>query len=87
MSKKIRHTQWDSSIPPKRQQVLKAQTNREIGYDYSSHVPILLEKIMDEIVEYATNAGVDSYYLLRHYQFTDDEIKEYFDNLGMDINY
>jgi len=87
MSKKIRHTQRDSSIPQNRQRVLKAQTNREMGYDYSSHVPILLEKIMDEIVEFATKTGVDSYYLLRHYQFTDEEIEGYFDELGMDVNY
>ena len=86
MSKKIRPAKKEISCLNKYlQRALKAKTDRRIGYDYSASVPIFLEKLMDEIVEYATKAGIDSYYLLRHYQFTNKEIEEYFDKLGDDI--
>lgn len=68
----------------KRLKLRKAKAGREIGCDYGSSLSILLEKIMDEIVEYATMTGLDSYYLLRHYQFTGKEIEEYFDRFGAD---
>jgi len=66
------------------QQALKAKTNKKIGYDYSASAPFL-GKLMDEIVEYATKTGIDSYNLLKHYQFTNEEIEAYFDELGDDI--
>lgn len=84
MSKKVRHTQQDSNNPKKRQRSCKAIADMEIGYDYVSSMPILIEKIMDEIVEYATRTGMDSYFLLKHYQFTNEEIEEYFDRIGRD---
>jgi hypothetical protein len=88
MTKKIKPAKKEIYCLNKYQQhALKTKTNRKIGYDYSASVPIFLEKLMDEIVEYATKAGIDSYYLLRHYQFTNEEIEEYFDKLGWDIIY
>jgi hypothetical protein len=85
MGKKIRHTKKDTNILNKQKQVFKEKTGKEIGYDYNFPMPIVLEKIMDEIVGQSTKAGIDSYYLLRHFQFTDEEIEEYFDRLGKDI--
>jgi hypothetical protein len=84
MVKKIRHTQKDITILKKQKQLSEEKTGKEIGYNYNFPMPIVLEKIMDEIVEQSTKAGVDSYYLLRHFQFTDEEIAEYFDRLGKD---
>ncbi len=87
MSKKIRYSQRDIDNPKRRQRFCKAHSEKLIGHDYGFPVPILLEKIMDEIVEYATKAGIDSYYLLRHYQFSDEEIEGYFESLGRDAIY
>ncbi len=84
MSKRIRHTQQNCDNPKKRERFCKAIADMEIGYDYVSCMPMLLEKIMDEIVEYATKTGMDSYFLLKHYQFTNKEIEEYFDRIGRD---
>jgi hypothetical protein len=82
MVKKRKHTQKDTNILKKQKQVFKEKVGKAIGYDYNSPMPIVLEKIMDEIVEQSTKAGIDSYCLLRHFQFTDEEIEEYFDRLG-----
>jgi hypothetical protein len=84
MSKKVRHFQQDTDNSKKRQRFCKAIADTEIGCDCGSSMPILLEKIMDEIVEYATKTGMDSYFLLKHYQFTNEEIEEYFDRIGRD---
>jgi len=85
MVKKRKHTQKDTNILKKQQQVFKEKVGKAIGNDYNFPMPIVLEKIMDEIVGQSTKAGIDSYYLLRHFQFTDEEIEEYFDRLGKDI--
>ena len=42
---------------------------------------------MDEIVEQATKIGLDSYTLLKHFQFTEEEIEEYYERLGGDRPY
>ena len=85
MSKRIRLTKKVHSVQKRETQFLKEQTNKRIGYDYSRPLPIFLEHIMDEIVEQSTKAGYDSYSLLKHFQFTDAEIEEYFERLGRDI--
>jgi hypothetical protein len=86
MTRKIRPAKREIYCLNKYQQkALKTKTNKKIGYDYSASVPFFLEKLMDEIVEYATKTGIDSYYLLKHYQFTNEEIEAYFDELGDDI--
>jgi hypothetical protein len=85
MSKKIRLTRKVSSVQKRQTQYLKEQKNKRIGYDCGC--PILLEHIMDEIVEQATKIGLDSYTLLKHFQFTEEEIEEYFERLGGDRPY
>ncbi len=51
----------------------------EIGYNYSTHVPIAE---MIEIVYTASRTiGIDSYAVLKHFQFTEEEIESYFQRL------
>lgn len=85
MAQRVKHTRKDADVihQPKGFQV---HAGNETGYDHSSTAPILLEQIMDQIVWYATKSKIDSYYLLRHFQFTREEIEGYFNRLGKHIH-
>jgi hypothetical protein len=82
MTKKIRLTKKVRVIRKNQNQFAKDKGHEKIGFDYYYPIPIFLEQIMDEIVEQSTKAGLDSYSLLKHFQFSDKEIEEYFDRLG-----
>jgi hypothetical protein len=52
----------------------------ELSEDYPTHIPV---GTMIEIVFKASKkAGEDSYLVLKHFQFTDEEIRDYFERLG-----
>ena len=52
----------------------------ELNEDYPTHIPV---GTMIEIVFNASKkAGEDSYFVLKHFQFTDEEIRDYFERLG-----
>jgi len=52
----------------------------ELNEDYPTHIPV---GTMIEIVFKASKkAGKDSYLVLKHFQFTDEEIRDYFERLG-----
>ena len=52
----------------------------ELSEEYPTHIPV---GTMIEIVFKASKkAGEDSYLVLKHFQFTDEEIRDYFERLG-----
>jgi hypothetical protein len=52
----------------------------ELDQDYPTHIPV--EKMIEIVFEASEKAGIDSYLVLKHFQFTEDEIKDYFKRLG-----
>jgi hypothetical protein len=51
----------------------------ELNEDYPTHIPV---GIMIELVCKASKkAGKDSYLALKHFRFTDEEIRDYFERL------
>ena len=51
-----------------------------LNEDYPTHIPVV---IMIEIVfEASKKAGIESGLVLRHFQFTEEEIGDFFEKLG-----
>lgn len=55
----------------------------ELAQDYPTHIPV--EKMIEIVFEASEKAGIDSYLVLKHFQFTEQEIKDYFEKIGKRI--
>jgi len=51
----------------------------ELDQDYPTHIPV--GKMLEIIFEASKKARIDSYLALKHFQFTEEEIKDYFERL------
>ena len=49
----------------------------ELNQNYSTHTPV--EKMIEIVFEASRKAGMDSYSVLKDFQFTEEEIKNYFE--------
>jgi Tfp pilus assembly protein PilO len=52
----------------------------ELDRDCPTHIPV--ETMIDIVFETSKKAGLDSYLVLKHFQFTEEEIRDYFERLG-----
>jgi hypothetical protein len=52
----------------------------ELDRDYPTHIPV--GTMMEIVFEASKKVGIDSYSVLRHYHFTEEEIRDYFERLG-----
>jgi hypothetical protein len=52
----------------------------ELNEDYPTHIPV--GTMIGIVFEASKKAGIDSYLVLKHFQFTEEEIKDYFERLG-----
>ena len=48
--------------------------------DYPTHIPV--ETMIEIVFKASKKAGEDSYLVLKHFQFTDEEIRGCFERLG-----
>jgi hypothetical protein len=51
----------------------------DIDQDYSTHVSV--EEMIEIVYNASTKVDLDSYLVLKHFQFTDKEIENYFERL------
>ena len=49
----------------------------ELNGDYPTHIPV--GPMIEIVFKAAKKAGEDSYLVLKHFQFTDEEIRDYFE--------
>ena len=52
----------------------------ELNEDYPTHIPV--GTMIEIVIKASKKAGEDSYFVLKHFQFTDEEIRDYFERLG-----
>ena len=52
----------------------------ELTEDYPTHIPV--ETMIEIVFKASKKAGEDSYLVLKHFQFTDEEIRGCFERLG-----
>jgi hypothetical protein len=52
----------------------------ELNEDYPTHIPV--GTTIEIVFKASKKAGKDSYLVLKHFQFTDKEIRDYFERLG-----
>ena len=52
----------------------------EVNEDYPTHIPV--ETMIGIVFEASRKVGIDSYLVLKHFQFTEEEIRAYFERLG-----
>jgi len=52
----------------------------ELGQDYPTHIPV--EKMIEIVFEASKKVKMDSYLVLKHFQFTEEEIKDYVKRVG-----
>jgi len=52
----------------------------ELNEDYPTHIPVVT--MIEIVIKASKNAGQDSSLVLKHFQFTDEEIRDYFERLG-----
>jgi hypothetical protein len=48
----------------------------QVDQDYPTHISV--EKMLEIVYEASKKTGVDSYVVLKHFQFTGDEIKSFY---------
>ncbi len=51
----------------------------ELDRDYPTHTPV--GKMIEIVFEASRKAGMDSYSVLKDFQFTEEEIKDYFERV------
>ncbi len=51
----------------------------ELDQDYPTHIPV--GTMIEIVFEASKKAGIDSYLVLKHFQFTEEEIRDYFERL------
>jgi hypothetical protein len=51
----------------------------ELDQDYPTHIPV--EKMIEIVFESSKKAGIDSYLALKHFEFTEEEIRDYLERL------
>ena len=51
----------------------------ELDQDYPTHIPV--GTMIEIVFEASKKAGIDSYLVLKHFQFTEKEIRDYFERL------
>jgi len=49
----------------------------ELDEDYPTHIPV--GTMIEIVIKASEKAGEDSYLVLKHFQFTDEEIRDYFE--------
>jgi hypothetical protein len=49
----------------------------ELDQNYPTHIPV--EKMIELVFEASKKMGMDSYLVLRDFEFTEEEIKDYFE--------
>jgi hypothetical protein len=54
---------------------LSINLDQKLDRDYSTHTPV--DKMMEIVFEASRNAGMDTYSVLKEFQFTDEEIEDY----------
>jgi len=52
----------------------------ELNEDYPTHISV--GTMIEIVFEASKKAGIDSYLVLKHFQFTEEEIRDYFEILG-----
>jgi hypothetical protein len=52
----------------------------ELDRDCPTHIPV--ERMIEIVFEASKKEGMDSYLALKHFQFTEEEIRGYFERLG-----
>jgi hypothetical protein len=52
----------------------------ELDENYPTHIPV--EKMIEIVFEASKKAGMDSYSVLRDFEFTEEEVKNYFEKIG-----
>jgi len=52
----------------------------ELDADYPTHIPV--GTMVEIVFEASKKAGMDSVRVMRHFRFTEKEIKDFFENLG-----
>jgi hypothetical protein len=52
----------------------------ELDEDYPTHIPV--GTMLEIVFEASKKAGMDSLIVLKHFQFTEEEIEDFFENLG-----
>ena len=52
----------------------------ELNEDYPTHIPV--ETMIEIVFKASRKAGEDSYLVLKHFQFTDEEIRDYFERIA-----
>ena len=52
----------------------------ELEADYPTHIPV--GTMLGIVFEASRKAGMDSITVLRHFRFTEEEIEDFFENLG-----
>jgi len=51
----------------------------ELDQNYPTHIPV--EKMIEIVFEASKKANMDSYSVLKDFEFTDEEIRDYFEKL------
>jgi hypothetical protein len=52
----------------------------ELDRDYPTHIPV--GTMIEIVFEASKKVGMDSYSVLKHFHFTEDEIRDYFERVG-----
>jgi hypothetical protein len=52
----------------------------ELDQSYHTHIPV--EKMIEIVFAASKKAGMDSYSVLKDFEFTEEEIKDYFERVG-----
>jgi hypothetical protein len=52
----------------------------ELAQNYPTHIPV--EKMIELVFEASKKMGTDSYSVLKDFEFTEEEIKDYFERVG-----
>jgi hypothetical protein len=52
----------------------------ELSEEYPTHIPV--GTMIGIVFEASKKAEIDSYLVLKHFQFTEKEIRDYFERLG-----
>jgi hypothetical protein len=68
-------------------ETFKDKFNKEIPIELDPDCPthIQVERMIDLVFEASKKARIESYLVLKHFQFTEEEISDYFERLGKRI--
>jgi hypothetical protein len=58
---------------------LSLTLDQKLNQDYSTHTPV--ERMIEIVFEASRKAGMDSYSVLKNFQFTEEEIKDYLERV------